>query len=78
MGFLGCGLGKGRVKYTHYFFQKYIVNFTFSLLFTECSITGSIFIRRLSFFGGKSIREYFMGKSGAFHSFFSMLAHLKL
>jgi hypothetical protein len=40
---------------------------SFSLFFTECSITGSIFTRRLSFCSGKSIRDYFMGKSGAFH-----------
>jgi len=32
---------------------------------------GGIFARRLSFFGGKRIREYFMGKSGAFRGFFA-------
>ena len=44
--------------------------FNFSLFLTEYLITDSIFTRRLSFFGGKSIREYFMGKSGAFCGLF--------
>ena len=32
---------------------------------------GSIFTGRLLFFGGKSIREYFMDKSGAIRDFFA-------
>ncbi len=45
-------------------------NLTFSLFLTECSITGSIFTRKLSFFGVKSIRDYFMGKSRSFFGLF--------
>ena len=55
-----------KVKYAHPYFQKSPGNLTFSLFLTDGSITGSMFARRLSFFGGKSIRDYFMGKSGAF------------
>jgi len=32
---------------------------------------------RLSFFGGKSIPEYFTGKSGAFHGFFSYVGEYR-
>ncbi len=41
-------------------------------------VPGSMFRRRLSFFVGKSIREYFMGKSGALHYFFRILVNLEL
>ena len=41
------------------------------LFLTGCSIMGSIFSIWLSFFGGKSIREYFMDKSGAMRHFFA-------
>jgi hypothetical protein len=34
-------------------------------------IVGSVFTIWLSFFGGKSIREYFMDKSGAVRDFFA-------
>ncbi len=36
------------------------------LSLTEGSIAGRMLARRLSFFGGKSIRDYFMGKLGPF------------
>jgi hypothetical protein len=32
---------------------------------------GSIYTRRLSFFGRKSVLELFIGKAGAFHDFSS-------
>ena len=38
----------------------------FSLFLTDYFIMGSMFKRRLSFFNGISISEYFIGKSGAF------------
>ena len=53
-------------------------NFTFFLFLTECSITARIFTISLSFFGRKSIREYFMFKSGAFHGFFLILSNIEL
>jgi hypothetical protein len=48
------------------------------LFLTECSVTDRIFTIRLMFFGRKSIREYFMGKSGTFHGFFRMLTNIEL
>ncbi len=38
----------------------------------------SIFTIRRLFFSRKSIREYFMGKSGAFHGFFSYVGESRI
>jgi hypothetical protein len=54
----------------HFYVQKSPRNFTFFLFLTGCFIMGSIFTKRLSFFCGKSIREYFMNKSGSFRNLF--------
>jgi len=48
------------------------------IFLTECSIAGSMVARRLSFFGRKSIREYFMGKSWVFHGFFSYVGESRI
>ena len=45
---------------------------------TACSMTGSIFTRRLSFFGRKSILEYFIVKAGAFHGFFAYVGESRI
>jgi hypothetical protein len=60
-----------KVRRANYYFQKHPGGFTFSIFLTECLVMSGIFARRLSFFGGKSIREYFMGRLGAFHGFFA-------
>jgi hypothetical protein len=65
-------------SYAHPYFQKYPGNFTFSLFLTECPVPGSMFRRRLSFFVGKSIREYFMDKSWTFHGFFSYVGKYRI
>jgi len=46
------------------------------LSLTECSITGKMLARRLSFFSGKSIRDYPMGKSGAFCGLFCVCGRI--
>ncbi len=67
-----------RVRYVRPYFKQCPGNFTFFLFLTECSITGSIFSRRVPFFGRKSIREYFIGKLGAFHGFFSYVGESRI
>jgi hypothetical protein len=57
---------------------KLHISFTVSLFLTGCSITGSIFSRRLSFLAGKSIRAYFIGKSVAFYGFFSYVGEYRI
>jgi hypothetical protein len=59
-------------------FQQCYGNFTFYLFLTECPVPGSVIRRRLLFFGGKSIREYFTDKSGAFHYFFSYVGKYRI
>jgi hypothetical protein len=41
-------------------------------------MTGSISTRRQSFFGRKSILEYFIGKVGAFHDFFAYVGEYRI
>ena len=41
-------------------------------------MAGNILIRKLSFFGRKSIREYIMGKSWALHGFFSYVGESRI
>ena len=67
-----------KVRYACPYFQKCPGNFTFSLFLTECPVPGSMFRRRLSFCGRKIIREYFTGKSGAFHGFFSYFGESRI
>jgi len=51
---------------SHPYFHECTGNFTFSILLTEYSITGSIGTKRSSFFGMKSSHKYFPGELGFF------------
>ena len=66
------------MRYGRPYFQKYPGNLTFSLFLTECSVTDRIFTIRLSFFGRKSIREYFMSKSGIFTALFGYVGESRI
>ena len=59
-----------RVRYARTFVRKHSGNVTLILILTEWHVPGSMFMRRLTFFVWKSIRKYFIGKSGAFRSYF--------
>ncbi len=66
------------MRYAHPNIQKYLGNFKSSIFLTEYSIMGSIFTRRLSFFRGKSIREYFMSNSGVLVVFLAYVGESRI
>ncbi len=67
-----------RARYARPYFQKCYGNFTFSLFLTECSITGSIFTRRLSFLGEEKYSWIFHGQIMSLSRFFSYVGESRI